>query len=603
MKTNIVSIVLTLFFAFAAIGQTPDQMLKTTNFVGTDLLMIQTNSAGAAGQKAVRAIRADHFLSGLAALPEFPSGGGGGGSAADTYFTNWTAAISNLVNTKQHGTASLTNWSNLSTSDFANVVSVTGLTNWANAISNLISTRQFGSLNLTNWSALATGVVGTVAAETTLTNWANAISNLVNSKQAGSLNLTNWSALATGVVGTVAAETTLTNWANAISNLVNTRQLGSANLTNWSNLPTGSFANIVGVTGLTNWANAISNLVNTKQQGSETLTNLLYFQGSGSPESVVSSRVGGLFACTNGCTGSGIYVKTNGTGSTGWWLVQGGSGGGGGGSISGELDSLIVTNRLRQLTREIASASDTNAIIDLAKSANVLLVLTTNTHLVFSNLVDGISGQLLVKQDTNGGRLILSCSAVGGLVLTNGPTFAYQTTNANALDIWDFKVHYGTNLMIFQRATYADLVAATNGAFLNTLAAGLGHALVTNGATVSIVQTNRSASIATNATSVTVGFSDAENVQIYNAWFHLTTNLVVSPTNLVTGRTLEIYFATNSLTYDVVITNTAANPVKWNFNVSTNGSTSFTKTNTLAARVFLTAETNGTILAELGYYR
>ena len=136
-----------------------------------------------------------------------------------------------------------------------------------------------------------------------------------------------------------------------------------------------------------------------------------------------------------------------------------------------------------------------------------------------------------------------------------------------------------------------------------SLSPGWGTALVTNSGVVSVTLTNRPASIATNATSVTVDFSDAANIQIYNAWFHLTTNLVVSPTNLVVGRTVAIYFATNSLNYDVTVSNTAANPVKWNFNVALNGSTHFTKTNTLSARVFLTAETNGVISAEMGYYR
>jgi len=160
---------------------------------------------------------------------------------------------------------------------------------------------------------------------------------------------------------------------------------------------------------------------------------------------------------------------------------------------------------------------------------------------------------------------------------------------------------YVVNVLVNGTGTNAWVAAGKS----YVMSGGWGTALSTNTSTgvVSVTLTNRPASIATNATSVTVDFSDTANVQLYNAWFHLTTNLVVSPTNLVVGRTLAVYFDTNALTYDVTFTNTAANRLNWNFNVSTNGSTSFTKTNTMRARVFLTAETNGVISAEMGYYR
>jgi hypothetical protein len=66
--------------------------------------------------------------------------------------------------------------------------------------------------------------------------------------------------------------------------------------------------------------------------GMLTILTTMYATGTGSPESAVSARVGAIYACTNTCTGSGLYVKTNGTGTTGWWQIQdtvgvGGSGG------------------------------------------------------------------------------------------------------------------------------------------------------------------------------------------------------------------------------------------------------------------------------------
>jgi hypothetical protein len=139
--------------------------------------------------------------------------------------------------------------------------------------------------------------------------------------------------------------------------------------------------------------------------------------------------------------------------------------------------------------------------------------------------------------------------------------------------------------------------------FTNILIAGWANVLTTNSGVVTLGQSNRIVLIPTNATSATADFGDTVNAQEFGAWWHLTTNLVMSPTNLVVGRTLKLRFPTNSLTYDVVITNTAATVVHWNFNVATNGSTSFTKTNTLEARVYITAETNGTLTAEMGYYR
>lgn len=44
--------------------------------------------------------------------------------------------------------------------------------------------------------------------------------------------------------------------------------------------------------------------------------NVLY--GSGSPASVVTAPVGSVYLCTNGGTGTTLYVKESGTGNTGW---------------------------------------------------------------------------------------------------------------------------------------------------------------------------------------------------------------------------------------------------------------------------------------------
>jgi hypothetical protein len=49
-----------------------------------------------------------------------------------------------------------------------------------------------------------------------------------------------------------------------------------------------------------------------------TLTNTLIMTGTGTPESAVTAPVGSLFLRTNGGATTTLYVKTKGSGSTGW---------------------------------------------------------------------------------------------------------------------------------------------------------------------------------------------------------------------------------------------------------------------------------------------
>lgn len=176
---------------------------------------------------------------------------------------------------------------------------------------------------------------------------------------------------------------------------------------------------------------------------------------------------------------------------------------------------------------------------------------------------------------------------------TDGITMADSPALSNGTYIVDFWVdNHGTNARV------------TSGPPI-VLKEGWNIALVTNAVngTVTYTTTNRVSTVATNATTMFADFSDTANVQVYNLWWHLVTNLVIAPTNFVTGRILTINFDTNSLSYNITITNAAANPVRWNFNVPTNGTFGVVKTNTLRAKLLLTAETNGTITADFGYYR
>ena len=69
---------------------------------------------------------------------------------------------------------------------------------------------------------------------------------------------------------------------------------------------TDNLAILLGTNHVIGWANT-SNVVSTTIR-----------TGSGSPEGVVTANVGSLFLRTDGSTSTTLYVKTSGTGNTGW---------------------------------------------------------------------------------------------------------------------------------------------------------------------------------------------------------------------------------------------------------------------------------------------
>lgn len=161
-------------------------------------------------------------------------------------------------------------------------------------------------------------------------------------------------------------------------------------------------------------------------------------------------------------------------------LTASGGGGGGGSSGSTNMERAYITNAL-QFPVQTVTITATNAVIDMSGSPNVLLVLTTNTHLVFSNVVEGVTrAQLFVVQDTNGTRSVLSARVVGGSLITNGNPWSFLGTNANALSRWTFGSHLGTNVVIFQDASFSDLMASSNALFTALSARQGGSATLTN---------------------------------------------------------------------------------------------------------------------------
>lgn len=56
----------------------------------------------------------------------------------------------------------------------------------------------------------------------------------------------------------------------------------------------------------------------TMVRGPLQLNGVTIFTGNGSPEGVITANIGSMFLRLNGGSGSTLYVKESGTGSTGW---------------------------------------------------------------------------------------------------------------------------------------------------------------------------------------------------------------------------------------------------------------------------------------------
>lgn len=99
-----------------------------------------------------------------------------------------------------------------------------------------------------------------------------------------------------------------------------------------------------------------------------------------------------------------------------------------------------------------------------------------------------------------------------------------------------------------------------------------------------ILWTNNIAAIATNATVQAIDWSQQYN-QYTNA-SSLVTNLVLTPTNMVSGQDILIVLNAANGNYDVTVTNFLGTPIRWRQGL-TNGSTSFTVTNGTRCELYL----------------
>lgn len=87
-----------------------------------------------------------------------------------------------------------------------------------------------------------------------------------------------------------------------------TSQSGKALTTDGTNLSWGA------ITGTGNFVKSASPTLT----GAVTLVTVTISTGAGTPEGVVTAPIGSLFLRTDGSTSTTLYVKTSGTGNTGW---------------------------------------------------------------------------------------------------------------------------------------------------------------------------------------------------------------------------------------------------------------------------------------------
>lgn len=53
-------------------------------------------------------------------------------------------------------------------------------------------------------------------------------------------------------------------------------------------------------------------------RGTANINGITIFTGNGSPEGVITANIGSMYLRLNGGSGSTLYVKESGTGTTGW---------------------------------------------------------------------------------------------------------------------------------------------------------------------------------------------------------------------------------------------------------------------------------------------
>lgn len=133
------------------------------------------------------------------------------------------------------------------------------------------------------------------------------------------------------------------------------------------------------------------------------------------------------------------------------WVVDGNGAFSGGTLLAG---SATVTNRFRQfqdtLTYTGSGATATNVLVDCSLGNWFKLAATNNFHLLFTNIVEGYSAVINVRQDATGSRL-----GTFNNVNVNTNEMIVFTTTANALDILTLvSDDVGTNINVIAQKNF-----------------------------------------------------------------------------------------------------------------------------------------------------
>lgn len=264
---------------------------------------------------------------------------------------------------------------------------------------------------------------------------------------------------------------------------------------------------------------------------------------------------------------------------------------------SRDLWNALGTNQaitLISITTNINNYSFvTNQYVYQTNVVNVQI--TTNLTVYQTNIVNQTITTNLTVYQTNISNFQITTNQI-----------TYQTNIANYF-ITTNQITYETNIvnylittnLITYETNISNISYVTN---LNVVNEYVSNIFVTNIVVYNgLWQTNRTKTIATNTTSLTLDFLGEKDW--YDCPTLMETNVTLSPTNLMAGRELWVFFSAANGNYDVSITNAAAVDVRWNLNCPTNGSTSFTVTNGGRAELCLTVRTNNILHAVYGQYR
>lgn len=289
------------------------------------------------------------------------------------------------------------------------------------------------------------------------------------------------------------------------------------------------------------------------------------------------------------------------------------------------VTNYVIT--IANLQMQIGGGSTNFALTAATDLTNLIYIVGANDTNYINSIFTSLSN-LINSSGVNVTNLIY-------LIGANATNFTYQiganTTNfviATGTSLSNLIYQIGANCTNFTYAIGSNLtnfVYAIGGNVTNyvdqaasnrvAVAQGTNTVVVTNNIgstmvfTVSSVPTaapfpggtNRTVTIATNAGSVTLDFLGAKDW--YECPVYMQTNLVLSPTNLMGGREIWVFFTGSNGNYDVAVTNTAGDAIHWNLNGATNGSTAFTVTNGANAELCITCRSNNILHAVYGQYR